>query len=103
VLPNPNGSLSEKVNSSAIKEANKEVTAIVTNTGGKKKSYVKLTPEQKAMIGRYAAENGVVNIIDHFKRELLEDSFKESTFHRWKKTYILELEPYRRTGKKDRT
>jgi len=40
--------LSEKVDSSAIEEANKEVTGIVENTGGKWKPYVKLTPEQKA-------------------------------------------------------
>jgi len=65
-LPNPTGSLSKKVDSSAIEEGNKEVTTVVTNTGGKQKPYVKLTPEQKATIGRYAAENGIVNTICHF-------------------------------------
>ena len=60
-LPDPSGSLSEKVDSSVIEEANKEVTTIIADVGGKLKPYLKLTPEQKATIGRYAAENGIVN------------------------------------------
>ena len=34
LLPNPTGSLSEKVDSAAIEEANKEVTAVIAKTGG---------------------------------------------------------------------
>ena len=90
-LADPSGSLSEKVDSSAIEEANKEVTTIIADAGGKLKPYLKLTPKQKATIGRYAAENGIVNAIHHFKGEFPEDSLKESTIRGWKKAYIVEL------------
>ena len=101
-LPDPSGSLSEKMDSSVIEEANKEVTTIIADAGGKRKPYWKLTPEQKAMIGRYATENGIVNAIRHFKGDFPEDSLKESMIRGWKKAYLLELESCRRTGK-DRT
>ena len=41
-LPDPSGSLSEKVDSSVIEEANKEVTTIIADVGGKCKPYLKL-------------------------------------------------------------
>ena len=66
LLPNPTGPLSEKVDSAAIEEANKEVTAVIANTRGKHKRYLKLTDEQQATIGRYAAEHGTANVIRHF-------------------------------------
>ena len=44
-LPNPTGPLSEKVDSAAI---NKEVTAVIAGTGGKRQPYLKLTGEQQA-------------------------------------------------------
>ena len=102
-LPDPNGVLKEKVDSSAIEEANKEVSNVITDSGGKRNPYLKLTPEQKATIGKYAAENGIVSAIRHFKGEFPGDSLKESTIRGWKKAYILELEMRRRTGKGDRT
>ena len=65
--PNPTGPLSEKADSAAIEEAIKEVTAVIAGTGGKHQTYLKLTDEQCATIGRYAAEHGIVNVIRHFK------------------------------------
>ena len=56
-LPNSTGPLSKEVDSAAIEEANKEVTAVIANTGGKRKPYLKLTDEQRATIGKYAAEH----------------------------------------------
>ena len=44
-LPNPTGPLSEKVDSAAIEEANKEVTAVIASTGSKRQPYLKLTDE----------------------------------------------------------
>ena len=44
-LPDPNGVLKEKVDSSAIEEANKEVSNVITDSGGKRNPYLKLTPE----------------------------------------------------------
>ena len=68
--------LSKKVDSSTIEEANKEVTTIIADLGGKCKPYLKLISEQKAPIGQYAIENGIVNVIHHFKGEFPEDSLK---------------------------
>ena len=62
-LPNPTGPLSEKVDSAAIEEANKEVTAVTASTGGKRKRYLKLIDKQWATIGCYAAEHGTANVI----------------------------------------
>ena len=78
-LPNPTGPLSEKVDSATIEEANKEATAVIVGTGGKRQPYLKLTDEQQATIGRYAAEHGTVNAICHFKGDFPKDSLKEST------------------------
>ena len=49
------------MDSATIEEANREVT-------------VKLTDEQLAIIGRYAAEHGTVNAIRDFKRYFPKDS-----------------------------
>ena len=84
-LPDPSGSLSEKVDSSTIEEVNKAVTTITSDVGGKHESYLKLIPKQKATIVQYAAENGIVNAICHFKGGFPEDSLKESMICRWKK------------------
>ena len=74
-LPNPTGLLCEKLDSAAIEEANKEVTAVIADTGGKRKLYLKLTDEQWATIGRYAAEHGTVNAIRRFARDFPKDSW----------------------------
>ena len=64
-LPNPTGPLSEKMDGAAIEEANKEVTAVIAGTGGKRQPYLKLTDEQQGTIGCYTAERGTVNAIRH--------------------------------------
>ena len=78
-LPNPTGPLSEKVDSAAIEEPKREVTAIIASTGGKRKRYLKLTDEQRSTIGRYALEHGTTNVIRHFTGDFPPDSLKEST------------------------
>ena len=98
-LPNPTGPLSEKVDSAAIEEANKEVTAVIASTGGKRKPYLKLTDKQRATIGRYAVEHGTVNAIRRFKGDFPQDSLKENTIHGWKNAYLQELQSRRREGK----
>ena len=89
----------EKLDSAAIEEANEEVTAVIADTGGKRKPYLKLTDEQWATIGRYAAEHGTVNAIRCFPRDFPKDSLKESTNRGWKKAYLQELQLCRREGK----
>ena len=61
-LPDPNGLLSEKVPSEAIAAANKEVTKVLEKPCQGSKSgrgpYLTLTPAQKFVIGKRAAEYG---------------------------------------------
>ena len=63
-LPDPEGPSSAHVSTKCIKGANKEVSSILNdNQSNKRLPYLKATPEQKAVIGRYAAINGKVNSI----------------------------------------
>ena len=67
-LPNPSGSLNQQLSSSAIEEANKEVTALLRDPG-KRHPYLKILPEQKAIIARYAANNGIVKAVRQFSKD----------------------------------
>ena len=49
-LPNPSGSLNQQLSSTAIEEANKEVTAVLCTDPAKHQPYLKISPEQKAII-----------------------------------------------------
>ena len=60
---------------------------------------MKVTAEQKATIGKYAAEHGIVNAIRHFVPDFPEGSLKESTVRGWKKAYLSEIQSRRRAGK----
>ena len=87
------------MDSATIEEANKEFTAVIAGIGSKHQPYLKLTDEQRATIGRYAAEHGTVNVIRHFKGDFPKDSLKESTICGWKNAYLQELQSCRREGK----
>ena len=89
LLPDHSGSLNLHLSSSAIEEANKEVTAVLGNPA-KRHPYLKISPEQKAMIARYAIYHGIVNAVRQFSKDFPENSLKESTIRGWKKTCILE-------------
>ena len=64
-LPDPSGSLNQHLSSSAIEEANKEVTAVLGDPA-KRHPYLKISPEQKAIIARYAVNHGIVNGVGQF-------------------------------------
>ena len=53
-------------------------------------SYTTYKPEQKAMIGRYAAEHGNSKAVQKYTTEL-GVSVKESTVRQFKKAYFLQL------------
>ena len=95
-MPDPEGSLSAHISTECIEEANQEVSSILNqmedDRSNKHSPYLKATPEQKAVIGRYAAENGIVNLIRRFQKDFPTDSLKESTVRGWKNTYLKELE-----------
>ena len=90
-LPDEKGTLSKIVPTSYISEANKEVSA-ATSILGKRSPYLKLTPEKKADIGKYAAENGITSAVRCFSKDLEPgETLKETTVHGWKVKYLLEL------------
>ena len=102
LLPDSTDPLSDKVDSTAIEEANTEVTSVLASAcalGRKCTPYLKLIPPQKAIIGQYAAEHGIVNAICRFQGDFRRDSLKESTIRGWKKAYLLEHQLRRRLGK----
>ena len=87
-LPNPSGSLNQQLSSSAIEEDNKEVTAILRDPG-KRHPYLKISPEQKAIIARYAANHGIIKAIRQFSKDFPENSLKETT-DTWMEEDLLE-------------
>ena len=65
-LPDPRGPLSRKLPPASIASANKEVRRVILDpepVKGVKGLYTKLTAEQKAVIGKRAAEHGVTATI----------------------------------------
>ena len=81
-LPNPESSLNRVVNWVAIEAANEEVMKIHTKgLGAKRMPYLKVTPAQKALIGKYAAEHSVMNSIRRFQKDFCENALKENTIH----------------------
>ena len=71
-LPNPESSLNEVVDWKAIEAANKEVMKVCSK-GPKgvihRLSYLKAAPKQKAPVGKYAVENGVMHSIRRFQND----------------------------------
>ena len=98
-LPDPCGLLNQQLSSTAIEEANKEVTAVLFTDPAKRQSYLKILSEQKAFIARYAANHGIVNAIRWFSKDFPENSLKESTIRGWKKAYLKELSLLKKAGK----
>ena len=75
-LPDLCGPLGQKVGKNLTEEANKEVVLVLesSNCDGSTKQrchdlYLKLTPEQKAIVAKYAVEHGVVRAIRRFSKE----------------------------------
>ena len=89
LLPDPSGSWNQRLSSSAIEEANKEVKAVLGDPA-KRHPYLRISPEQKAIIARYAVNHGIVNTVRQFSKDFPENSLKESTIRGWKKTYLKE-------------
>ena len=98
MLPDPEGSLSEHLSSEAIREANKEVKLVLSKESSKRSTYLRVTGKQKAIIAKYAAENGIVKSIRHFQKNFPDDVLKESTVRGWKNAYLRELQERKRSG-----
>ena len=57
----------------------------------KRGSYAAFSAKDKAIIVKYAPENGVTASLKHFKRTREFTDLKEPTVHGWVKTYRYEL------------
>jgi len=67
-LPAENGPISQVLPPLIIKKANKTVSNVIKALG-KQSPYLKsVTPEKKAEIAKYAAENGSLASIRHFSK-----------------------------------
>jgi len=64
----------------AVKKELKEQSIETTNK--KRGSYIKVTDEEKAKIGGYAAKFGTTDALRHFKQDY--PNLKESTVRGWK-------------------
>ena len=74
--------------------------ALVHDSGKKRPStYMIATPEQKAKIKKYAAENATTKAIYHFAKDV--PCLKESTVRGWKTTYLCELAAKVKAGEED--
>ena len=89
MLPDLEGPLSSHISSDCIREVNKEVSSALKE---KRAPYIKATQDQKAVIGRYAADHGVVNAIRRYQDDFLADILKESTIRGWRDAYCREVD-----------
>ena len=89
-LPNSEGPLSAIVPSTAICIAN-DCTRSLPAEGVKKRcSYIKLSSEKRAKIGKYTSENSVAAAARHYSKQLPKP-LSESTIYGTKKTYLQEV------------
>ena len=98
-LPDPTGPLSSSLPSSAIEEANAAVTSARQEeaTKAKRGSYLKLSNELKAKIGKHASENGNSAAARHFSK-VLGKELNPSTIRGLKKVYLEEMSRKRKAG-----
>jgi hypothetical protein len=83
-LPDPEGPLSIRVPSSAIKTANQEVVTVIQEEGSRKKKrgpYKNYTAKEKAKVAKRAVECGVTSTVRYFAAEFADRPLNEATVH----------------------
>ena len=99
-LPDPAGPLSKTVPSTSIEEANKEVTVALAERKDKRRlPYLIFSLEQKARIGKYAADQETTNAMRHFSKDF--PNLRESTVRGWKSVYLKEVSKQVKAGVKE--
>ena len=76
-----------------LKEVNNGVSKVMQSKSSRAQghmNYNKYTPDQRAMIGWYAAENGPTRAANHFTK-ILKMKVPEPTARRLKKEYLIRL------------
>lgn len=100
-LPDPKGPLSKEIPPATIVEANKEVLKVLNdNQRTKRDTYIKVAPDCKAKIAKYALENGNCAAARKYSSELKE-KLSESTVRSWVTKYKQEWSKKRARGESD--
>jgi len=91
ILPDPTGSLSVAIPSSAIAAANKELSGVyeeIASGERRKGPYIDLKqPSQRCEIGRRAAEYGTTTVMRYYKRNYPDLKLTEPSVQRLKNKY----------------
>ena len=102
ILPDPRGPLSKKVPSTAIASANEEVKSVVQQPAKRARGpYTKFTAEQRATIGKRAAEHGVAATVRYYEKQYPNGNVKDSSVRTWRNAYTSEIKKRRREGRED--
>lgn len=97
VLPSPEGPLKEIIPSSTIASINKDVGKELMKEASKERGpYSKLTPSQKALIGKRAAIYGVTASMRYFRAKYPDLDLKETSVRRFKNSYNGEMRKQKR-------
>ena len=97
ILPDPRGPLSNKVPSTAIASANEEVKNVVQQQAKLRARgpYTKFTAEQRAAIGKRAAEHGVAATMRYYEKQYPNGDVKDSSVRMWGNAYTSEIKKRR--------
>jgi len=79
VLPNPNGPLSKLVPSSSIIAVNKAVKDAISQSTKAHGPYMQFTAEEKARMGKRAAEFGIASTVRYFNKIYSDREVKENS------------------------
>ena len=63
------GPISQEIGTKFTEEANKVISSLSTRLCHWHESYLKLTPEQKAIVAKFTAMHGVIKVIRQFLKE----------------------------------
>ena len=78
-----------------VNEVFNEINSAIHGKGKKRGEYQKLSPEDKAIIAKYASDNGVARAVRKFK----EKKLKESSARDWRNLYCRDLEEKQKKAK----
>ena len=88
---------------STVQAVREELRVVQERADAKRGEYQKVSPEDKARIGQYAARNGVSAALRQYKSIGTFSGLKESTVRGWKNAYCNELSSGSRKRRAHRT
>jgi len=101
VLPNPNGPLLKLVPSLSIIAANKAVKDAISQNTKAHGPYMQINAEEKARMGKRAAEFGIASTVKYFNKIYSDCEVKESSIRTWKNNYKDEVNKRKRAGEEE--